>query len=279
VFRNIERDFVLREPRANLWAAVREDAIDYFTRNRIGWWNGVDDGPTGHLLSSQVACVNHLYPLRQRPDCATAVLNSLDPEIVTAERVDDGFVAFEFIGERPYLKERSFTRGAHCTSVDAAMMGRTAAGTRRAFLIEWKYTELYARENKYVPARATVYDPLIVDPYSPFAGVDPAALYFEPFYQLMRQTLLGWLMARHEDHGCTSWRHVHVVPASNRDLLDRVTAPGLEGADIHAAWRRVLVDPSSFLVSTPADLLSPLSGCADTLAHRTYLADRYGGGA
>ena len=51
----------------NLWAGIREDALGYFEANRISWWKGAQDRPTGHLLSSQIACVNQLYPLRQRP--------------------------------------------------------------------------------------------------------------------------------------------------------------------------------------------------------------------
>jgi hypothetical protein len=63
------------------------------------------------MLSSQVACVNHLYLLRQRPDLAKAVLAAVDPEVVEATIVDDGYVEFEFIGKCPRLEERAFTRG------------------------------------------------------------------------------------------------------------------------------------------------------------------------
>ena len=43
---------------------IREDAIAYFRSNHIPWWKGAADEPTGHVLSSQIACVNHLYLLR-----------------------------------------------------------------------------------------------------------------------------------------------------------------------------------------------------------------------
>ena len=74
----------------NLWAGIREDAIEYFARNSIQWWGGSGSEPTGHVLSSQVACVNHLYLQRQRRDLATAVLRGVDPEVDEAEVVDDG---------------------------------------------------------------------------------------------------------------------------------------------------------------------------------------------
>ena len=63
VFFGKEREFVLDEPSLNLWEGIRMDAFEYFKRNEIPWWRGKDDNPTGHLLSSQVACVNHLYYL------------------------------------------------------------------------------------------------------------------------------------------------------------------------------------------------------------------------
>ena len=159
------------------------------------------------MLSSQVACVNHLYLLRQRPDLAKAVLRAIDPDIVEAAIVDDGYVEFEFIGARQYMAERAFTKGANCTSVDAFMIGRTTHGRRRAFLVEWKYIEAYRRQDKYIPRRARVYDDLIMAEDSPFKPpgrsgtrdqIEPHALYFEPFYQLMRQTLLGWLISKYE---------------------------------------------------------------------------------
>lgn len=156
LFSGIQREFVLREGATNLWEGIRADVIEYFARNSISWWkgDGNGNGPTGHMLSSQVACVNHLYLLRQRQDLAKAVLRAIDPEVVEAEVVDDGYVEFEFIGSRQYLAERAFTRGANCTSLDAFMIGRTAHSGRRAFLVEWKYTEAYSHEDKYNPERA-----------------------------------------------------------------------------------------------------------------------------
>ena len=255
------------------------DAKDYFARNEIQWWKGEDDQPTGHMLSSQIACVNHLYSLRQRQDLATAVLRGVDPEIVSAEIVDDGFVEFEFIGERQYLKEKRFSRGANCTSVDAFMSGRTTAGERRSFLIEWKYTETYRREDKYIPERAYVYDELIRAEHSPFKAVEPRALYFERFYQMMRQTLLGWLICEHEDHGCSSYRNIQVAPEENTEFHSSVTSPLLAGKDICSAWRAVLKSPEFYISETPAGFMQPILGMRDTKSLTSYLDLRYWAGS
>src|ERR1700730_11850047 len=83
------REFVLSDAALNLWEGIRQDAIAYFKNYKIQWWQGKDE-PTGHLLSSQIACVNHLYFLRQRQDLATAVLRAVDSEISNAVIVDDG---------------------------------------------------------------------------------------------------------------------------------------------------------------------------------------------
>ena len=46
----------------------------YFDSEGICWHRGGAGGPTGHLLSSQGACVNPLYTFRQRKDLADAVV-------------------------------------------------------------------------------------------------------------------------------------------------------------------------------------------------------------
>lgn len=272
------REFVLTDPALNLWEGIREDAITYFDQNNIQWWKGNAEGPTGHLLSSQVACINHLYGIRQRQDLATLLLQSLDPTVSAAAQVDNGYVEFEFIGERQCLKEKGFTRGANCTSVDAAMIGILSNGERCLFLIEWKYTESYAEEDKYIPERAAVYDHLITASDSPFKEKTAQVYYYEPFYQLMRQTLLGWQLSANKDHGCTQYRHVHVVPEQNRELLNTVTSPQLRssyGQNISDVWRAVLVRPELYVSTSPEKLLTPLVQGQDSRALLSYLKKRY----
>jgi hypothetical protein len=272
------REFVLDDPGLNLWEGIRQDALAYFADNRISWWSQ-GDSPTDHLLSSQIACVNHLYLLRQRSELATAVLQSIDPEITEAVEVDTGYVEFEFIGDKPYLNERGFTRGAHCTSVDAFMIGRTAASARRAFLIEWKYTESYRGEDLYKAERGRVYDHLISSEESPFANQDPRVYYYEPFYQLMRQTLLGCKLVENDDHHCASYRHVHVIPDGNAELHRNITSPGLAGANLSEAWRLALKHPEFYIPISPERLLRPaLEQGRDARSLSAYLSPRYWSG-
>lgn len=283
LFSGSPREFVLADARLNLFEGARVGALAYFDRNKISWWKGTksdsgddggDDLPTGHLLSSQIACINHLFPLRDDQAAATALLRAIDADVETAEIIDDGYVEFEFIGERQYLQEPSFTRGANCTSIDAAMIGKRIDGSRRLFLIEWKYTEEYRVEDKYIEKRARVYDALINAEDSPLKPSEARVFYYEPFYQLMRQTLLGHQLAKHRDHGCSGYMHVHVCPKDNLDFQNRVTAPALTGATVAEAWRNALQNPSLFFSTTPEALLTPaLKDCHETWSK--YLRQRY----
>lgn len=275
IFSGKEWEFVLNDPVLNLWKGIRQDAQQYFKRNKIPWWKGNKDNPTGHLLSSQIACVNHLYYLRQRKDLATAVLNKIDNEITEAVIVDDGYVEFEFIGEKQYLREKSWTKGANCTSIDAVMIGQNSAGKKKIFLIEWKYTEYYSAKNLYIPERAMVYDYLIIDNNSPFKEIPEKAFYYEPFYQLMRQTLLGWKCIENNDHGCSDYANVHVIPKENKELLQKITSPYLKENNITEAWKSTLKNPDKYLSVSPQDFLSPCSKIVDSQSFLLYLEKRY----
>jgi len=120
-----------------------------------------------------------------------------------------------------------------------------------------------------------VYDWLIKADDSPLKPIEPRAFYFEPFYQLMRQTLLGWQISKHEDHGCTSYRHVHVVPEQNTAFHLKVTAPLLKGASVTEAWSAVLRCPDFYISTTPAEFMRPVDGMRDTKTLIGYLERRY----
>lgn len=275
LFRNKERPFVLQDPRINLWAGIRHDAIDYFERNKIPWWMGADEEPTGHLLSSQISCLNHLYHLRQRKDLATALLKGLDSRITDAEILDDGYVEFEVVGKVNHLNEKHHTRGANSTSIDAAMAGRKRNAENLLVLIEWKYTEEYSPESKYIPERSSIYDRFLNSSDGPIITNDVESIYYEPFYQLMRQTLLGWRMVEAREYDCDEFLHVHVIPDQNVVLRSRITSPGLPGKNMSEAWQSVLRNKESYKVVTPEQLLSPITHLMDCKSVISYLEERY----
>ncbi len=277
VYDKLEREFVLKDSVLNLWDGIREDAVNYFTRNQIVWWGDVGNQASGHLLSSQIACLNHLYFVRQRKDVANAILRNIRSDIVEAMIVDDGFVEFEVVGYENHLGERSHTRGANSTSIDAVMVGMKPDGRNILVMIEWKYTEDYSSKNKYTPTRAKIYDRLLTEPDCPIHSQSLESLYYYPFYQLMRQTLLGWKMVQSLEYNCDEYIHLHVIPSKNKELKERVTSPDLIGETISEAWKSVLREPERYHVISPEEFLLPINGCLDTSAIFTYLNRRYWG--
>ena len=108
-FRTGRYPFCLHEDQAgeNLHIALRDDAITYARDRGIPWHSGQGGKPSNHLCSSQVACVNTLFPLTRHPAFLAAVFRPFLPQIAeilpfTADgQLPDGQVphlAFEWIG-------------------------------------------------------------------------------------------------------------------------------------------------------------------------------------
>lgn len=290
----VATEFGLKDPWLNLWSGIADDAIVYFLANKIPWWKAKgetspNDEPSCHLLSSQVACINHLYFLRQRQDIATSVLKNIDKRIVYAEKIGDpdvtsGYVAFEIIGAKNYLNEHSHTRGALSTSIDAVMVGRKENGKNVLFSIEWKYTEMYDGKNVHKDNHDKMYKLLLDEEDCPIKSKIVAdnnydALYYDPFFQLMRQTLLSWKMVEAEEYNCDEYIHVHVIPQKNEILRLAITSPKLPlavvGNGMCETWRNLLKEPNRYFVIDPKDLLQPLVNEDDTRSLLRYLEERY----
>lgn len=278
VFRGLPRGNVLTEPELNLWEGIRSDALEYFFRNKIGWWDSTKK-PTGHLLSSQIACINHLYYIRQREDIASRILRKINSNFKKAIIIDDGFVEFEKVGKERLGKEKLLTRGANCTSVDALMLAEDDFGRRTLVLIEWKYIESYSPEDKSIgtsgKVRLEAYKDFLFKEDCPIKPEYYKDCFYEPFYQLMRQTFLGWSMSKRKDYGAEDWLHVHIIPGDNAELRNKVTSPGLTGSNLMEVWRNVLIEPHKYSCITPEDFLEPIYSCCDSKSLTDYLEIRY----
>ncbi len=278
IFMGKEREFVLSNPAKNLWKEIHDEAVKYFADNKVSWWKS-SSGPSGHLLSSQVACVNHLFPISQRQELATAVLKNVDPTFKKALKVDEGFVEFEKVGRELLGKERTLSRGANSTSIDAMMLGEKNDGSKILVLIEWKYTENYADTSILVSKSGTSrlenYRELLEASNCPIKCENLEAMFYEPFYQLMRQTLLGSTMTERKEYETTDWLHLHIVPPANKELKERVTSPLLTGETMEEAWKKVLRQPEKYKVISPEDFLSPLCESSATKDLADYLDERY----
>jgi len=286
IYDNAQRLFVLIDPEKNLWDKIRSDVKTYFITNSIVWWPG-SSIPPGHLLSSQVACVNHLFFLRNDKDAALKILQSLNPSFVdVCADFEGGYIGFEVVSKESYLKEvpkgTKQTRGANCTSVDAMMTGILTNDKKIQILIEWKYTEYYTKsclaDGKPGITRKARYNHLIADPDSPIScTVHLDNLYYDPFYQIMRQTLLAWQMIKNKRNelNADDWLHFDIIPENNLTLRYQVQAPDLLQSGIEEAWKSQLKEPHKYNVITPQRLLKPLLFDPKYRSLMNYLNSRY----
>ncbi|MGH8678989.1 MAG: PGN_0703 family putative restriction endonuclease [Burkholderiales bacterium] len=291
MFRGKPRAFVLPPRRAeeNLFPPIRASVRDYFARHVISWHMA-----NAHLLSSQVCCLNFLEPFASEPRALRILLqNILGPidEMLEPEPDSDPerFVAFEFIGARDYLNEggkRGRTRGAKCTSVDAAVRLRTPSGSVEFALIEWKYTELYSAPDPFDSSngeRMRRYEKIAFHPDGPLradCGMNLVEFFAEPIYQLLRQQMLAMQMEKFQELEAKRVRTVLIAPSGNVALTKlRINALRQFGTDVPSAWRALLYDPNRFKVC-PTEVLFRYAQAAIRESHRleaweSYFGERY----
>jgi len=247
----------------NLVPSVRAEALRRFAAHGIRWHGDGPDhvGPSSHLLSSQVHCVNTLLSLgealleftRQAVPDATAV----------APIEDDSPVAFEWIGLQDHLGEgrgRPRRRGQFVTSADALLVADSPRG-RTAIVVEWKLVELGrspvsthgpgGTDRRRVYADALARAELAIDVEQ--------ALVSSCSYQLLRQLLLGAEMVRTSELGVRRAVLLHACPTPNRAQLD---APGPDWANVGGSVEVVRADTRSWMSATP-ELEERYGGLAD----------------
>jgi len=276
----------------NLWHDIRRPAIEYFRRHGIHWHDGIGDAPSNHLCDSQVCCANFLFPFANQPEALAALLRPHFPSINRMEPIeDDLYVAFEWIGAENYLGEKTGrtgtrTRGAHFTSTDAAVMFRDTSGRWQIVLIEWKYTESYSSApyhiSKHGTDRTKIYEPLFTRADCPIDKTKLAEfgdLFYEPFYQFMRQQFLAHEMERARELGAERVTLLHIAPAANTDFR-RVTSPALKsvGNTATGVWKSLLREPEYFISVSTEELFGafPVAAHLQLQPWWAYLTARYG---
>lgn len=299
---------LLMEGKNNLFPKIGDEVVLYFALNGVAFHHTEGDSeygfciPSGHTLSSQIACLNHLYPLRYDKDAVLAIARQICPAIkevlpIETDKFFPAYISFEVVSDADHLNEmkpgQKPTRGTMCTSVDALIYGKLK--DKNIILpIEWKYTENYhnagkpdkdysiedrgrQKEGKGLE-RLRRYSSLITGSKqlslkrSDYKG---SVYFFEPFYQLMRQTLWAEQMVAHkhsETIRADDYIHVHVVPDDNRELLD--VPYTVSGKGMLATWHSCLADPNKYQLITLKNLLAAI----DRAKHQAlveYLATRY----
>lgn len=285
VFGNSNYGFVVKDYRDNFMSHVDVDSVqNYFRDNKIGWWRGMQ--PTGHTLSSQMSCINHLYSIRNDHDAVLAIARSVDSKIDDVEILKNdteswrGYISFEVVSRVDHLNEKKgknkeLTRGSQCTSIDAVILARKE-GKSVLMAIEWKYVEHYRntdksrdtgnktsgaiRVNNY-SGSDNVANPKLIDNSNQLKTLESyngSVYFFEPFYQLMRQTLWAEQMIKfcqQEIIKADDYIHIHVVPEDNTELRGNYKCSGKNMCD---TWNEMLNEPSKYVLISPEKLMSNL---------------------
>jgi len=252
----------------NLLPHVRRGAIDLFLELGIPWHAGIGDGPGNNLLSSQVQCVNALFPMVTEPRRISSAFGHV-VDIAEVLEIEPGrFLTFEYIGPTDYFNEAKGggrIRGSRCTSVDAAFRYRTSTGQIEVALVEWKYTEAYLEAVEpppgYNATRAARYGCDLDAADGPVRSglIDVELLFDEPLYQLVRQQLLAYRLERDRVEDADVVRVLHVldpVNAGYQQSLVRAETKAL-GDSVDAVWSMLLRAPDRFAHVDPAVLLDP----------------------
>ena len=92
-------------------------------------------------------------------------------------------------------------------------------------------------------------------------------LFYNPYYQLMRQTLLGWKMVSLNEYNCDEYINLHIIPRGNIILRKNIMTP--------IDWKNTLIKSKQYKVFSPEELLYPLRKEDSLKEYFKYLYDRY----
>lgn len=282
----------------NLYPQIVEEVSLYFALNHISFHHLEGDSdvgfciPSGHTLSSQITCLNHLYPLRYDKDAVFAIVKQICPEVIDIFLIEmdkflPAYISFEVVSDIDHLNEtwgnQKLTRGTMCTSVDAIIYGKLKNGNQVIIPIEWKYTENYHEDKDYSienrgKERLRRYSDLITNSEQLSTKKDDykgSIYFFEPFYQLMRQTLWAEQMIANkevETVKAEDYIHAHIVPSNNKELLQYTYPVSRKG--MSETWESCLTDKEKYKLFEPKDLLKNI----DKTKYKSlieYLSTRY----
>ena len=269
-FMRSERDFVLTDNEKNFYQPIKNEVIEYFKLNEISWWGG--KRPTGHTLSSQIACLNHLFAIRKDKKAVLSLLENVSNDFIdvfeiTTDKYNPAYIQFEAVSDKDHLREEQSNRGSNCTSIDALVFAKHKNGSKWLIPIEWKYTEHYQSQNKAIEGAKK--DPKnckgetrkrrytdIINSSNQLKSENHFCYYFEPFYQLMRQTLWAEQMINNsetETIKADNYLHLHIIPTENKDLLQKKY--NCSNSDMEKTWRNHLKDNAKYKIISPESFL------------------------
>ena len=283
-------DFALLDGKNNIFPQLLDEnnkiiknntVIKYFSDNKIAWWHGEE--PTSHTLSSQIACINHLYYLRHDKNAVLQLLSSFSNEFVDVLEIKTdekpyGFIQFETVSINDNLNEGIPTRGTNCTSIDAFIYAVHENGEKWIIPVEWKYTEEYTPEDKSFGKSGAIRLERYIALINKSKQINSEYwhwCFYEPFYQLMRQTLWAEQMIEKkslEKIKAVNYVHLHIIPNENNELLNKKYS--CSKMNMEDTWRRCIVNQEKYKIISPKDLLKNVTG-VEYKELKKYLSKRY----
>ena len=144
----------------NLFPPIREQAVTHFKENDIYWHSGaLPELPSNHLCSSQILCVNLLFPFAHDREGLKQLLRPVFPDMESVLPIEhpNQYLSFEWIPPENYLREELHTgalrRGIGNTSIDFALLYADSKERKNMILGEMKYAEHYHHQ-KYGTTKA-----------------------------------------------------------------------------------------------------------------------------
>ena len=158
--------------------------------------------------------------------------------------------------------------------------------------IEWKYVENYSgkaieKKDKTYETQRNIYKSLLTMMDSPIklnlsiendkCDYDSEFVKFsiEPFYQLMRQTLLAWQLAVRNPLIIDDYIHLHLIPNANVQLLEGKTSPDItNGLNICDGWKKYLNNSNKYMHFDLQEFIGPAALKCNYELYQ-YLLNRY----
>ena len=266
-----------------------------------------------NVRSSAAACINVIGNIAKKKRDLVAFLNEFNlsvEDIISfpsgasfngEQYIDSGNIVFEWIGpRRSPLNEVGGSRGQRRTSIDAFVLANIDGKITQLF-IEWKFTEKYnSQENLQLFAgvagteRLRRYSSCIAKLRKvkefPFkmtydGGLGLYDLGYEPYYQLLRMTLLAKLTTPFKfDNGLRveDYRVIHLSHSENKELniLSKrhlECLPGLRNnanKSLHEVWRDNILSESETTKFYSGYWNEAINTIADSDLKK-YLTERY----
>ena len=142
----------------------------------------------------------------------------------------------------------------------------------------------YAISRKSQKNRVDIYKELLKAPDCPIITdklSSLADLFYEPFYQLMRQQLLAHEMEKAGEQQATKVTLLHIAPEHNQDIR-RITSPNLQRfADPNDSpfdvWKKLVRPEERFISKHTEELFAPVlsNPPRELQPWRDYISKRY----